>query len=321
MDGVMDGVSSATKPETARTADGPPPVLVLDNNVLRNEAVIDGCIARYRETGAQFALPEMVMFELTKHPDDWEVTVRRSLEYVLRCPEALVITHTAKDLGLAEEATGTPTERVVNEKITIAWRKLLADLREGDGPDLDYLRRAVPNLRARLRYEEYDTDSLATVQKLKNIATVFPRDLVARVGNDLAKDDRQSFREFLVGVYGIERLRDAHVHRGVAQVNADGLLSAPSVSYLFALAVGALGLEWMFRGGVDTANPRRVANDILDIEYAIPALWIGQLVAKDKGARQRFDDLKVLGAAVWPRHAKWFGRAEAVHPDDWRSRG
>jgi hypothetical protein len=119
----MDGVSSATKPETARTADGPPPVLVLDNNVLRNEAVIDGCIARYRETGAQFALPEMVMFELTKHPDDWEVTVRRSLEYVLRCPEALVITHTAKDLGLAEEATGSPTERDTRDRDALAASK------------------------------------------------------------------------------------------------------------------------------------------------------------------------------------------------------
>jgi hypothetical protein len=53
-------------------------------------------------------LPEMLMFELTKHPDDWEGTVRRSLEYVVRCPEALVIAHTAKDLGVAEEATGQP---------------------------------------------------------------------------------------------------------------------------------------------------------------------------------------------------------------------
>jgi hypothetical protein len=44
-------------------------------------------------------------------------------------------------------------------------------------------------------------------------------------------------------------------------------------------------------------------------------------VAKDKGARQRFDDLKVLGAAVWPNHRDWFGRAQAVHPDDWRSWG
>jgi hypothetical protein len=64
-----------------------------------------------------------------------------------------------------------------------------------------------------------------------------------------------------------------------------------------------------------------VANDILDIEYAIPALWIGQLVAKDKGARQRFDDLKILGSATFPNHAEWFGRSGAVHPDDWDAEG
>ncbi len=315
MDGVMDGVSSQPEPVTTPSAGRP--VLVLDNNVLRNERVIEGCIARYLRTGEQFALPSMVMFELTKHPDDWEKTVRRSLEYVVRCPEALVITSTAKDLGAAEEATGRPTQRVVDEKMTGAWRKLLSDLRAGDGPDLDYFRWAVPNLRGELRFEEYETDSRAMMQKLKAIANAsFPRELLARVGDDLSKDDRRSFREFLVNVYSVERLRDAHVRRGVPQANADALLVAPSVSYLFALAVGAIGLEWMFRGGIDTASPRRVANDILDIEYAIPALWIGQLVAKDNGARQRFDDLKVLGAATWPSHAQWFGRAQTVHPDD-----
>jgi hypothetical protein len=262
MDGVMDGVSSQPEPVTMPPAGRP--VLVLDNNVLRNQQVVERCIARYRDTAEQFALPEMAMFELTKHPDYWEMTVRKSLEYIGRCPEALVITHTAKDLSLAEETTGTPTQWVLNDKMTRAWRKLLLDLRAGDGPDLDYFRWAVPNLRGQLRYEEYETDSLVMVQKLKNMAgTVFPRELLARVGEDLARGDRRSFREFLVTVYSVERLRDAHVRRGVARENADALLAAPSVSYLFALAVGALGLEWMFRGGVETASPRRVANDMV----------------------------------------------------------
>ena len=307
--------NAAPDPRAARTMARP--VIVLDNNVLRDEAVIERCIARYRQAEEQFALPSMLMFELTKHPANWEHTVRGSLKYVLRCPEALVITSTARDLGVAEEATGRSTAHVVDEKMTGAWHKLLADLHAGEGPDLDYFRWAVPNLRGELRFDEYEADSAALMQKLKSIAkTSFPRRLIARIGNDLSKHDRQSFREFLATTYSIERLRDAHIRRGVVRENADALLAAPSVSYLFALAVGSIALEWMFRGGIENADPRRVANDILDIEYAIPSLWIGQLVAEDKRARDRFDDLKALGAATWPNHSEWFWRAEAVDPCD-----
>jgi hypothetical protein len=315
MDGVMDGVSSQPEPVTTPSAGRP--VLVLDNNVLRNERVIEGCIARYLRTGEQFALPSMAMFELTKHPDAWESTVRKSLEYVGRSPDALVITHTAKDLGALEEVTGKPTEQVVSDKMTSAWRKLLADIRTGDGPDLDYFRWAVTTLRKEMRYEEYETDTRALIQKLRDIArSTFPRDLIARIGGDLARGERATFRELVAGVIRVEQQRDAHVRRGVPKDLADALLDAPGVSYLFALAVGVVALDWLFRGGIESAKPRTVANDVLDIEYIIPALWIGGLVARDDGARERFDDLKVLGAATWPSHAQWFGRAQTVHPDD-----
>ena len=303
-----DKSPAATTPSTG-------PVLVLDNNVLRDESIIERCFARYRQTGEQIALPEMAMFELTKHPDKWEHTVRRSLACLSRCPEALVITHAAKALGQDEEATGNPTSGVVNERMTTAWRRLLHDLREGDGPDLDYFKWAVANLRKELRYEEYETDTLALIQSLTSSArSSFPADVLAPVGRDLERDDRGSFRGLLIGVMRIEHQRDAHVRRGVAKAVADGLLVAPAVSYLFAFAVGAIALEWTVRGGIESANPRRVANDVLDIEYGMAALWIGRLVAKDAGARQRFEDLKVLGAATWPNHREWFQRAEAVSP-------
>jgi hypothetical protein len=88
-------------------------------------------------------------------------------------------------------------------------------------------------------------------------------------------------------------------------------MAAPSVSYLFSLAVGALGLGWVFRGGVERAEPRRVANDILDIEYLFSALWVGRLISHDAGARNHFGDMKALGAVWWPSHAQWFEQAEA----------
>jgi hypothetical protein len=32
------------------------------------------------------------------------------------------------------------------------------------------------------------------------------------------------------------------------------------------------------------------------------------------GARARFDDLKLIGAAAWPTHEVWFDRAQAPLP-------
>jgi hypothetical protein len=85
----------------------------------------------------------------------------------------------------------------------------------------------------------------------------------------------------LIRTLRIDEQRNAHVRRGVRGDVADALSHAPAVSYIFALAIGALGLEWLFRGGVDTAAPDRVANDILDLEYAIAALWVGRLASAD----------------------------------------
>ena len=97
---------------------------------------------------------------------------------------------------------------------------------------------------------------------------------------------------------------------------ADALLVAPSLSYLFALAVGVVGLEWVFKGGIEAADERRVANDVLDIEYVLAGLWVGVLISRDAGARSRLEDIKVLGKSAWPAHAAWFDRAHAVEPKD-----
>jgi hypothetical protein len=293
------------------------PSIVLDVNVLRDQRVIEACIARFERDGRPIAVPEMALFELTKHPDRWESTVVQSLQLLAGCPEAVVLTRSLKPLGLAEEASGTSTVSVLAPQFTEAFRALLRDIDAGGGADLQSFRQAVQSYRAQLDHGKHAEDSLRTMQALKGIArTALPHELVARIGADLAQGDRTTFRDFLRSQLLITEQRNAHVRRGVAVQAADALLCAPSVSYLFALAVGAIGLEWLFTGGIDTARPGRVANDVLDIEYLLAGLWIGRLVSTDARARSRFDDLKMIGASAWPSHADLFGRAEAIGPDD-----
>jgi hypothetical protein len=163
------------------------PAIVLDINVLRHEPFIKTCIEQFRSSGEQIVLPEMVLFEVTKHPQKWEYTLTRSFRPLAACPEAVVVSHSAKTLGLLEEETGKPTQSVENPMMTEALRKILSDLRDGDGPDLDFFRWAVPRARELLGHEKHAEDSRKMMQTLKTIAkSTFPREDIARVGNDLA---------------------------------------------------------------------------------------------------------------------------------------
>jgi hypothetical protein len=172
---------------------------------------------------------------------------------------------------------------------------------------------AIRTLRIQLDHEGHAVDSLRTMQTLKALGRPsIPRDVLTRISNDLARDDRTSFREFLQSVLLFDRQRDAHIRRGVSPETANALMATPAVTYIYALAIGVLALEWTFKGGIESASQGRVANDILDVEYLIAALWVGRLVTRDAGARDHLEDLKVLGATWWPSHAEWFARIKAL---------
>lgn len=285
---------------------------VFDVNVLRREEVVGAFIAHWKRTNEMIALPEIALFELTKHPDKWEDTVRRSFQLISQCPASVVITRAVRPLALKEESSGEPTRTMVDPVQTGVFRKILEDVARGGGADFDYLIKAIRQYRIQLEHERHAADSLLTMQALKSSSVQsIPPDMRARSSKDLAKGDRTSFQELLREALRIDSIREAHVRRGVRAEIAAALTLEPSVSYLFPLAIGALGLGWLFEGGVESASPGRAANDVLDIEYLIAALWSGQLISRDGRSRDRFEDLKALGAACWPSHANWFARAKA----------
>lgn len=289
--------------------------VVLDVNVLRNEAIVDACIERFERTGEPIAVPEMALFELTKHPQQWEATVKGSLGRISRCPEAVVVTRSSKPLGLAEEASGIPTRFMVDDAQSKILRQVLRDLQRGGGPDLDRMVDKMRQYRPQLEHERHATDSLRAMQTLKSIARpAFPPELMRRISTDLTKGSRTSFRDLLRAALQFNAQRDAHVRRGVLPQHAEALMTAPSVSYLFALATGVLGLRWTFEGGVDSAKPTRTANDVLDIEYVLAAFWLGHLVTRDARARVYIADLTAVASVWWPNHTSWFERVTVDEP-------
>lgn len=291
------------------------PVVVLDNNVLRNDREIDQRVARFRDFEEQFALPEIAFFEMTKHPSAWEDTTRRSLLLVSDCCEAIVITHSMKRMIAAEERSGDPTQSVVSPNATRRVREVLHDLQMGGGGDFSEFIRSLALFRDELDHGGHARDSHAIMKNLRETAarSLIPSSL-ARVGEDLAINDRRSFRELLIAALPPAAHGEALVRRGVPVALAKRLTEQPSVSALYAMALGAIALEWTVRRGIETANPQRVGNDVTDIEYAIAAIWIGDMLSVDGRARERYKDLQMLGAAAWPDSAHWLTRGRAIEP-------
>jgi len=44
---------------------------------------------------------------------------------------------------------------------------------------------------------------------------------------------------------------------------------------MHALATGVIAFEWAILGGIGSARGGRVANDVLDVEYALAGIWWG----------------------------------------------
>ncbi len=72
--------------------------------------------------------------------------------------------------------------------------------------------------------------------------------------------------------------------------------------------MAALGLYWLAVGGLDTAKPEAVTNDLHDLEYGIVGALSRSLLTVDKR-------LKVIHQAIkdgYVGREEWFARARSV---------
>ncbi len=289
--------------------------VVLDANVLRNKEIVEACFERFKRTREPIAFPEMALFEATKNAEHWEDTVKNSLRYISQWPEAVVIARSSLPLGLREEASGIPTTSVVDDALSELFRRVLRDIKGGGGGDLTNMLEAMRRHRQQFEHEKHAVDSHETMKILKSIGRLaLPPDLTRQIARELASGNRINFQNLLCEKLQFSMQRDAHVRRGVLAQYADALMEAPSVTYLFALGMGVLGLRWTVEGGVESARPARVANDVIDTDYVLAAFWAGRIITHDARARAYVADLKAVASAWWPNYASWFERVSVPEP-------
>jgi len=105
---------------------------VIDVNVLRNKRAVQRHVERFEQIGESIVLPQIALFEMTKHPEQWQQTVDRSLEIISQCPEAVQVSASTKSLALAEERTGTPRKSLHDTIGSAALQQILREYGRGE---------------------------------------------------------------------------------------------------------------------------------------------------------------------------------------------
>lgn len=258
---------------------------VIDANVLRNKREIERRIERFHRTGESIVLPQSALFEMTKHPEHWKQTVTRSLEVISASPGAVEVSAATKSLGLVEERTGIPCKSVHDRIGSTALQQILREYGLGGASAWAGLMDAIRAHREELRHDEHVSDSLTTMTSLAAMVEgSMDRSTRARIARDLAERSRTSFRKFCGDSLVLVGYREAAVRRGVDPVIADKLTAEPTISVMHAPAMGVIAFQWAILGGIEAAHGERVANDVLDVEYALAGIWSGGLVTDDGGA-------------------------------------
>ena len=106
------------------------PYIVVDQNCLRDEALISEIKAKSKILGWQILIPDVSMMEMLKS-QEWESTMRHSLRYLASCPDLVSLALGFGEIMRAERDSGEPIDDLVDDLITPNFRQLLIEIDSG----------------------------------------------------------------------------------------------------------------------------------------------------------------------------------------------
>ena len=131
------------------------PYIVLDQNVLRDEAQIKSALALTAEYQARLLLPDVALMEMMKN-EHWEDIARQSLALLSTMPSRVAIAWGAGELLRREHAAGQPQIDLVDEEVTNQFRSMLAQLAKKPETALDDLRPYIPGAQTLAQRQHLD---------------------------------------------------------------------------------------------------------------------------------------------------------------------
>lgn len=263
---------------------------VVDQNMMRSDRLHD--LVR-SEPGSGFVIPDAAFEEMVKHPL-WEDTMRGSLSAFAPALDRTFCSASIGELISCELRTRMPIglEHLFPVELTRVVREVIAAFDLG-GERLEEIRRRVEARRSLILAER----SNGTVQKEVLQAAVAR--LTRLDGPDLVSEMRTG-RMGVHAQLGLLKLNgDAIVRQflGIDQPDVGRSRISRFVTTRFVYADLWYQRRWLRIGGISDVDPKKVANDEFDRDYALVATYLDVLLSKDRKLLSCYDDLRFITQA------------------------
>ena len=282
------------------------PHTVVDQNKLRDCAILD-------PNNGPFLLPDVGVAELFKS-DEWRYVVERSLAQIARRPDSASLAYSIGDIFREEMASGQLGE-LIDPVATAAFRSFLSNAAVSLSTAFDAYARSVSDAR-----------DLATTQHFDDVKNKLT---VVDVRNAWLQELSESELKALRHAAGLESevahalLSDGSMLKTIAmmlqsagyeQTIANNLAYFPSVTGAHCLALVALALQWISRGGLDSATKDKIlTNDLADIDYVVASLFCRGYLSTEKKMQALRVVLQRALDALWTRNAEHLLVASKTH--------
>ncbi len=276
----------------------PNPLIVLDQNKLREDRSPELVHMLENEPETCFVLPDIAFIEMTKKSSSREETLMGSLRLLSRYPQRVRVARGVQDCLKVELATLIPTDRnLIHEEHTAHFVRLLQTVGgSGDNVGAEDLKRIVedPNgVHAELA--KFFFDHNANKARIRAVIDEMKEGLHKPVLKDL-RASRLKREDWINIIHGLGNLfmkrfllsRNAPLSAIQAFRECKPMMLREHYSTVW------LGLDWIRAGGFDSVSPDKITNDTIDHDYVLTATYSDGLLSGDHRVNSAYDDLSAV---------------------------
>ncbi len=280
--------------------DHPPtlPYIVLDQNKCRNGAAMRRLFQRCRRSRLQILLTDMAMYEFSNvsRPD---ITWKRSLEHLCKEPSLVVVGRSVGEMMKEEVHSHQPKTEIVDHALTARFQQLLVGVRNDDDAQMKATLDNVKRLIRKERRKRNRHDRNKSI--LQNRVQWWEKFLSPARLRRLRQLDRMTLVRILSDLNTSRLVYNAAKRRRCSNITACRLTVGPSVFCYSLYALEAFALDWLARGGLQSARATDISNDFFDMDYVVSALFCAGLATYDGRAKRVHSALLTAMKDRWRR--------------------
>lgn len=263
-----------------------PATAIVDKSVLRSESVLETFLGA--NPGNRIALTDFCCMESYKGIA--ENNLPRSIRILERCANQVIILRGTRDIARLSLLSPLETRAFIDPVQTREFADFCQHVRQALAGD----RRLKQQLDAHARVaNEYlanlQDEAAGIVPDVVAIGKALPRDTLRRLhrGEDPTIED---VKLFIPGMLALaQQFYLGHPDFGRVP---DSSLVPQSFILRFAVAGYLLAIDWIRRGGIETAAPAKLGNDVVDMNYVAMATYFDDLLTEDVKLQSIYADAR-----------------------------